>query len=94
MADEIETIVYEAIRRVNEEMDHPALKEPTLQSKLFEALDSMGVLDFILEVESALQDRYGRYIQIADEWSMDPQKTPFQTIESAVEFIRKRVDNG
>ena len=54
----------------------------------------MAVLDLILELEAKLQERYGGYIQIADEKSMDPALTPFKTVQSTIEHIERRVANG
>ncbi len=94
MNENIETILYEAIASVNEDLGSKELENPTPQTPLFAVLDSMAVLDLILELEAKLQERYGRYIQIADEKSMDPAHTPFKTVQSAVEHIEKMAANG
>ncbi|WP_292654783.1 hypothetical protein [Nitratifractor sp.] len=94
MNESIEAILYEAIAAVNEDLGSEELENPTPGTPLFEALDSMAVLDLILELEAKLQERYGRYIQIADEKSMDPALTPFKTVQSATEHIEKRIENG
>jgi acyl carrier protein len=94
MPDPIEKIVLDVVAEINEELQVETLKHPNGDTKLFEALDSMAVLDFILGVEESLQRKYGRYIQIANEKSMDPESTPFKTVESAVAFIRERVSDG
>ncbi|WP_456432137.1 hypothetical protein [Nitratifractor sp.] len=94
MNDAIETIVLESIARINKDLDNPKLRHPAPDDPLFAELDSMAVLDLILEIEARLQEHLGRYVQIADERSMDPQKTPFLTVQSAIEHVRERADNG
>ena len=94
MNDEIETIVRESIAQINEDLADPDLEDLSLDDPLFARLDSMAVLDLILEIEGQVQERLGRYVQIADERSMDPQNTPFQTVLSTIEHVRKRVENG
>ncbi len=41
------------------------------RAAIYDNLDSMALLDFILEVEDSLQKEFGKYIQIADETTMD-----------------------
>jgi acyl carrier protein len=59
---------------------------------LFEKLDSMAILDLILEIENGIQLEFGQYMQIADDTMMDVIKTPFKTVETLVDFIEKKID--
>jgi len=89
----IDELVKETIRELNEDLNEAALECPDEQTPLFELLDSMAVLDFILGVEERIQQRFGRYVQIADETTMDASATPFKSVGSAVDFIMKKVQN-
>jgi acyl carrier protein len=94
MRERVQKIVYEAIEELNEELGSDELREAKEDTALFEALDSMAVLDFILAVEEKLEESFSKYVQIADERSMDASRTPFATVGSAIEYICERVRNG
>ena len=52
----------------------------------------MAVLDLILELEEAIQEAKGEYIQIASQDTMDPNKTPFKSVGSTIEYIKGLLD--
>ena len=87
----IKDIVFEAVKSVNKELKNKDLEVVSEETILFERLDSMAILDLILEIEGSIQVEYGRYIQVADDTMMDAIKTPFKTVGTLVEFIEGRV---
>ncbi len=89
---DIEAIVYHAIKNINEDLGSEVLENPTLNTPLFSELDSMAVLDLILELEEAIQEAKGEYIQIASQDTMDPNKTPFKSVGSTIEYIKGLLD--
>lgn len=89
---DIEAIVYRAIKNINEDLESEVLENPTLDTPLFSELDSMAVLDLILELEEAIQEAKGEYIQIASQDTMDPNKTPFKSVGSTIEYIKGLLD--
>ncbi len=90
--EDIKDILIDAIAEVNEELGIEELKDIQNDTPLFTLLDSMAVLDLILEIEDRLQQKYGKYIQIADDKSMDPLNTPFKTFQTLLEYVQERVD--
>lgn len=50
-------------------------------------LDSMALVQFIVEVESALEDTSGKEVVLADERAMSQRRSPFQTIGSLAQYI-------
>ncbi len=88
----IKDIVFEAIKAVNEELKNKELEMLSESDTLFEKLDSMAILDLILEIENGIQLEFGQYMQIADDTMMDVIKTPFKTVETLVDFIEKKID--
>ncbi|NOQ31375.1 MAG: hypothetical protein GQ570_09655 [Helicobacteraceae bacterium] len=88
----IETLVEEAIKTVNKEQKIPELMHLNNSTPLFELLDSLGTLDLILELEDRLQSETNNYIAIADEFSMDSDKTPFKTLSSLKKFVQEKLD--
>ena len=89
---DIEAIVYRAIKNINEDLESEVLENPTLDTPLFSELDSMAVLDLILELEEAIQEAKGEYIQIASQDTMDPNKTPCKSVGSTTEYIKGLLD--
>jgi acyl carrier protein len=84
-------IITDAIATINEELQIDALKTLEDDTPLFELLDSLGTLDLILELESVLEEETGRYIAVADEKSMNKDKTPFKTLLTLEEYLRQRI---
>ena len=91
----IETLVYQAIEEIHLSCGYEGLASPTPQTRLFDILDSLGTLDLILELENRLQHHYHRYIEVANEVSMDPEKTPFRDVGTLVSYLEElvRVDS-
>jgi len=87
----IKDIVFKAVKSVNKELKNKDLEVVSEETILFERLDSMAILDLILEIEGSMQAEYGRYIQVADDTMMDAIKTPFKTVGTLVEFIEGKV---
>ena len=50
-------------------------------------LDSMGLVNLILDVEQEVNDRYGVLISIADERAMSQERSPFRTVGSLADYI-------
>jgi acyl carrier protein len=91
LSNVIESIVYESIAEVNEDLEISELENPSLDTKLFELIDSLGTLDLIMELENRLQSKYGKYIQVATENSMDIDKTEFKDVNSLIQYLNTKV---
>jgi len=89
--ENIKEIVFSVISSINEELNNQNLKDPTEDTLLFEELDSMAVLDFVMGIEDELQKLTNEYIQIANEHTMDPNTTPFKSIKSSIDYILSKV---
>lgn len=93
MNETIKLLVLESIEEINNDSQIEELYSPSLDTNFFDLVDSLAVLNFILDIEQRLERRFGRYIQIADEDVMDASKTPFKTVKDIIEFISRRVEN-
>lgn len=89
----IKQIIFDSIHSINQQLKIEELDNTTEETPLFELLDSLGTLDLILELESRLEETYGRYIAVANEESMDAKHTPFNTIVSLEGFLRQRIES-
>ena len=87
----IRSIVLDSLMEVNKGLEDAKFKNVVDQTLIFDNLDSMGVLDLIIEIESKLQQGFGKFIQIADDTIMDEVKTPFKTLSSLIDFVEKKV---
>ncbi len=85
-------LLIEAINEVNEELGVKELESIEMDTPLFELLDSMAILDLILEIEDRLQQKYGNYIQIANDKTMDAIDTPFKTFRTLLEYVEGKVN--
>jgi len=85
-------IVFDAVNKVKQELG--LLDSIDVNTKLFDSFDSMCILQLILELEDQLQKKLDRYIQIADENSMDKELTPFKSVHSLIEYVDLRINNG
>ena len=50
-------------------------------------LDSLGLVRFIVEIEAAVEGRFGRPIVLADERAMSQQRSPFRTVGALAEYV-------
>lgn len=87
----VENLILESIKTINRELKHAELENIDSTTPLFQILDSLGTLDLILELEDRIQEHFGVYIAVANEESMDIQKTPFKTIATLETYLRQRI---
>ena len=87
----IREIILESLVEINKEFKNIELMNITNETLIFDHLDSMGVLDLIIEIENKIQIQFGSYIQIADDSVMDEIETPFKTLSTLIDFIEIKV---
>ncbi len=52
-------------------------------------LDSLGLVSLVLELEMAVNDRFGAEVVLADEKAMAQKNSPFRTVGSLARFIQQ-----
>jgi acyl carrier protein len=50
-------------------------------------IDSMGLVNLIVEVEQRLSEQFGVACTLADERAMSRQKSPFRSVRSFAEYV-------
>jgi len=85
-------LVIDALKELNEDLELKELENITDETPIFELLDSVAVLDLILEIEERLQEKYNRYIQVADDKAMDAKNTPFKNLKTLVEYLEGKIN--
>ena len=92
--DEIMAAVYEAIARANELRDPGAQIALDPATALFGAggaLDSLGLVSLVLDVEDAVNGATGRAVTLSDDRAMSQARSPFRTVSSFVDYIGERL---
>jgi len=94
MKEKIEKILSNILLEIGKELETDVFKNINEETMIYDNLDSMAVLDFILEIEDAFQKEFGRYIQVADEMTMDSKQTPLKSFGTTVDMLLIKVQNG
>lgn len=87
---EIEKIVFECIDQIAFENGGGEVIQKMPTTVLFGeggCLDSLGLVNLVVALESKVEERYGKTISLADERAMNQKTTPFGTIETLAEYI-------
>ena len=90
--DAARRLVYDAIDMVNQQL--PAAKRLTKSPETIivgagGALDSLGVVNFVIAVEEKVADATGAAVQLLDE-TMLGDGSPFHTVASLARYIAAR----
>lgn len=86
----IEQVLRETLEKILATVEAPGLKPITGQSNLFENLDSLTVVDMLLEAEMQLEKATGRYVTLADETIFDASKSPLRTWAGWVAYVESK----
>jgi len=90
LKEQIEKIVFEVIKDINDELENENLENPTVGTKLFGeggALDSLALVSVITDIEEAVHDAFDKYITIADEKAMSMKHSPFSTAGTLTAYV-------
>ena len=66
-----------------------------LESKLFGGggpLDSMALVNLVVELEELIEDDYGKNITLADEKAMSRRTSPFSRVKYLIEYINEKLN--
>jgi hypothetical protein len=55
-------------------------------------LDSLGLVNLIVETEQVIEERFGRYVNLGDERSAAQVQNPLGSVSSLASYIRTRLD--
>lgn len=86
----IETVLRQALEKILESVDAPALRAPGPDTNLFDNLDSLTVVDMLLEAEMRLESATGKYVTLADETIFDAAKSPLRSWAGWVSYVESR----
>lgn len=86
----IEQVLRETLEKILASIEEPGLRSLTDESNLFENLDSLTVVDMLLEAEMQLEKATGRYVTLADETIFDASKSPLRTWAGWVAYVESK----
>ena len=86
----IEQVLRETLEKILASIEEPGLRSLTDESNLFENLDSLTVVDMLLEAEMRLEKATGRYVTLADETIFDASKSPLRTWAGWVAYVESK----
>ena len=81
-------IIYTSIDEINLQSDSNIPKD--INSRLFgqeSSLDSLGLVNLIVAIEEAVNEKFDVAISIVDEKAMSQVRSPFRTVDSLAEYI-------
>lgn len=92
MTDEdVLSLVLDVARSVNPQLGNRISIDQGAEAPVFgveAALDSLGLVSFLVAVEEAVADRIGVNLILADERAMSQTQSPYRTIGTLVAYIR------
>lgn len=90
----IETLVLDSVKMLAEDFDLESLKQPKPESQLYGengALDSMGLVNLLADIEDALAAQYDVSIALADEKAMSAKNSPYRSVTSLADAVMERL---
>jgi acyl carrier protein len=70
--------------------------ELSLDSKLFGGggpLDSMALVNLVVDLEELIEDDYGKTITLADEKAMSRRTSPFSRVQNLIDYVQEKLDS-
>lgn len=87
---QIVNIIITALHNLNQEFEESERFQVHENMVLFgceSALDSMGLVSLVMDVELVLSEQYGVEVDLADERAMSMKNSPFRTVQSLADYI-------
>ena len=79
---------------LNEELEESI--ELSLDSKLFGGggpLDSMALVNLVVDLEELIEDDYGKTITLADEKAMSRRTSPFSRVQNLIDYVQVQLNS-
>ena len=86
----VQSIIFNAIKSINEECNSDEQILINAQTRLFGAdamLDSLSLVSVIVDVEAAMTELSGREISLTDDRAMSQTVSPFSDVSTLTNYI-------
>ena len=90
-------IIFSAIDEHNKMAPPETQVQKSMDTVLFGKngrMDSLGLVNLIVNVEKEVNEQFGKIITLADEKAFAMESSPFLTVNSFLEYLALRVDEG
>ena len=70
--------------------------ELSIDSKLFGGggpLDSMALVNLVVDLEELIEDDYGKTITLADEKAMSRRTSPFSRVQNLIDYVQEQLNS-
>lgn len=94
MKNKIVEIISDSIEDINEsgnDITFNGIETELMGGK--SALDSLGLVSLIIQIEQKIEDEYNVNIIIADEKAMSLRNSPFRTVSTLANYIEKLIED-
>lgn len=91
---EIADLVLKTLHELGEDLEKPDLANGDETTRLFGArssMDSMGLVNFIADLEERLSDDYQIDITLANQSAMSRTHSPFRRVSACIDYIMELI---
>jgi acyl carrier protein len=83
-------VIYKAVDKINETQPHDEKLEKSVDTILFgggSKLDSLAFINFIVEVEQRISEKFDSVISLANDTAIAQTNSPFRSLGSLADYI-------
>ena len=91
----IQNLIIETLKEYNQELQSKELENPTINTRLYgasSALDSLGLVYVIGDLEDKIYKNFHKSIVLADERAMSQKTSPFRSVETLANYIQNLLE--
>ncbi len=91
-SEKINKIIFDAIDEINLQLTEGKFIEKNEGAVLYgqrSNIDSLGLVNLIVDIEQRFQDELGISINLADEKALSQKNSPYLTVKSLSDYISK-----
>ncbi len=89
---EVRLLSLEAVSNLQDDLDIQIDEEIKDETNLLEILDSMDIVNLIMETESLLEKKLKKYTPLANEHTFDAESSPLTSFKNWIDFISSQVN--
>lgn len=93
-AESVEFLVQKAISQLSDELEVVIPVPPPEDYNFLDELDSLDVVNLIMETESLVEREFGLYVPLANEKSFDLSASSMLAYRSWVIFVRTEIEKN
>ena len=91
----IQTLIIDSLKEYNQELQSKELQNPTIDTRLYgssSALDRLGLVYIVSDLEDKIYQNFGKSIVLADERAMSQKTSPFRSVETLANYIQNLLE--